>query len=125
MAWYSILPAELESWVVRCFVFLGIFTLLPWLTLLVFDMALYLWRLVTYYIPGVGGRARGRQRPRAPSLNELPDRFGLSASASVNTAKSNTTANVDNVREMDEKENVGTSSPARGGERVLGRRGGR
>ncbi|KAL2854843.1 hypothetical protein BJY01DRAFT_204916 [Aspergillus pseudoustus] len=82
MAWYSLLPAELlyvESWVVRCFFFLGLVTIVPWLALLVFDMALYIWRLVTYNIPWVGGRARGMQRPRAPSLNELPDRFGLTA----------------------------------------------
>ncbi|KAL4795563.1 hypothetical protein BDV19DRAFT_362801 [Aspergillus venezuelensis] len=131
MAWYSILPAELERWVVRCFLFLGVFTVLPWLTLLVFDMALYLWRLVTYYIPGVGGRARGRQRPRAPSLNELPDRFGLSATASVNTPNTNVKSDRTTEREVDrgvdQKENIGgaTSSPARNGERVLRRRGGR
>ncbi|KAL5045645.1 hypothetical protein BDW71DRAFT_76737 [Aspergillus fruticulosus] len=92
MAWYSILPAELiylESWVVRFFLFLGAVTILPWVTLIILDMALYIWRLVTYYTPAVGGRARGMQRPRAPSLNELPDRFGLSATA-----------------EMDDKENV-------------------
>ncbi|KAL4906279.1 hypothetical protein BDW74DRAFT_177295 [Aspergillus multicolor] len=109
MAWYSILPAELiyfESWVVRCFLFLGIMTVLPWVTLLILDMALYAWRLVTYYTPGIGGRARGMQRPRAPSLNELPDRFGLSATA-----------------ETDEKENVSTrSDPDAGG--GLKRRGG-
>ncbi|KAJ0426058.1 hypothetical protein BJY00DRAFT_123845 [Aspergillus carlsbadensis] len=84
MAWYSLLPAELlyvESWVVRCFFFLGLVTICPWLALIIFDMALYTWRLVTYNIPWVGGRARGMQRPRAPSLNELPDRFGLSAAS--------------------------------------------
>ncbi|KAL2814916.1 hypothetical protein BJX63DRAFT_183236 [Aspergillus granulosus] len=84
MAWYSLLPAELlyvESWVVRCFCFLGLITIVPWLALLAFDMALYIWRLVTYNIPWVGGRARGMQRPRAPSLNELPDRFGLTAAS--------------------------------------------
>ncbi|KAL2867095.1 uncharacterized protein BJX67DRAFT_381410 [Aspergillus lucknowensis] len=83
MAWYSILPAELiyiESWVVRCFVVLGLVTIIPWIALIIFDMILYIWRLVAYNIPWVGGRARGMQRPRAPSLNELPDRFGLGVS---------------------------------------------
>ncbi|KAI9374681.1 hypothetical protein BJX61DRAFT_532227 [Aspergillus egyptiacus] len=82
MAWYSILPPELiyvESWVVRCFLFLGLLTIVPWIALLVFDMALYIWRIVTYEVPVVGGRARGMQRPRAPSLNEIPERFGLTA----------------------------------------------
>ncbi|KAL3477584.1 hypothetical protein BJX99DRAFT_226193 [Aspergillus californicus] len=80
MAWYSILPADLvyvESWVVRFFLFLGLITILPWMSLLVFDMVLYIWRLVTYEVPVVGGRARGKQRPRAPSLNEIPERLGL------------------------------------------------
>ncbi|KAL4882848.1 hypothetical protein BJY04DRAFT_216936 [Aspergillus karnatakaensis] len=82
MAWYSLLPAHLvafESWIVRCFIFLGLVMIVPWMALIVFDIALYLWRLATYNIPVVGGRARGRQRPRAPSLNEIPDRLGLSA----------------------------------------------
>ncbi|KAL4785685.1 hypothetical protein BJX76DRAFT_355904 [Aspergillus varians] len=82
MAWYSILPAELiylESWIVRFFLCLGIVTVLPWITLIVFDMGLYIWRLVTYSVATAGGQAGGMQRPRAPSLNELPDRFGLSA----------------------------------------------
>ncbi|KAL2829659.1 hypothetical protein BDW59DRAFT_141756 [Aspergillus cavernicola] len=80
MAWYSILPADLiylESWVVRCFLFLGLVTILPWVALIIFDMALYIWRLVAYEVPVVGGRARGEQRPRAPSLNEIPEMFGL------------------------------------------------
>lgn len=103
MAWYSILPAEfiyLESWVVRFFFFLGVVTILPWVTLIILDMALYTWRLAVYYTPAVGGRARGMQRPRAPSLNELPDRFGLSATS-----------------EMDDKENVMMrADPDAGGE---------
>lgn len=40
--------------------------------------------MILYEIPVVGGRARGAQRPRAPSLNERPDRgrgvFGLRGS---------------------------------------------
>ncbi|BCS22458.1 uncharacterized protein APUU_30683A [Aspergillus puulaauensis] len=82
MAWYSILPSELiyiESWVVRFFLCLGLVTIFPWITLIIFDMVLYTWRLLKYYTQTVGGRAQGMQRPRAPSLNELPDRYGLSA----------------------------------------------
>lgn len=45
----------------------------PWLLLLAYDIALYLWRSATFELPHVGGRARGRQRPRAPSLKERPD----------------------------------------------------
>ena len=33
---------------------------------------LYIVRAATYEIPYIGGRARGRQRPRAPSLAERP-----------------------------------------------------
>ncbi|PTU21389.1 hypothetical protein P175DRAFT_0515537 [Aspergillus ochraceoroseus IBT 24754] len=83
MAWYSLLPADLiyiESWVVRIFILLGILTILPWAVLIVFDFGLYIWRILTYEIPVVGGRARGMQRPRAPSLNELPDRLRLGLS---------------------------------------------
>lgn len=40
--------------------------------LLIYDFLLYLWRSATYELPYVGGRARGRQRPRAPSLKERP-----------------------------------------------------
>ncbi|RAL01705.1 uncharacterized protein BO80DRAFT_405518 [Aspergillus ibericus CBS 121593] len=76
MAWYSLLPADLsyiETWVVRIFIFLGFVCIFPWATLLIFDICLYVWRMVTYEFPVVGGRARGKQRPRAPSLNERPD----------------------------------------------------
>ena len=44
----------------------------PWLMMLVYDILLYIWRSATYELPGVGGRARGRARPRAPSLTERP-----------------------------------------------------
>lgn len=36
-------------------------------------MILYLFRTATYEIPYVGGRARRRPRPRAPSLSERPN----------------------------------------------------
>ena len=35
-------------------------------------MILYLVRTITYEIPFIGGRARGKERPRAPSLKERP-----------------------------------------------------
>ncbi|KAE8401718.1 hypothetical protein BDV37DRAFT_285418 [Aspergillus pseudonomiae] len=52
---------------------LGLITIAPWATLIFFDVALYIWRMLTYELPVIGGRARGRQRPRAPSLNERPN----------------------------------------------------
>lgn len=53
--------------------FLAIVTFGPWIALLVYDIVLYLWRSATFDLPQIGGRARGRQRPRAPSLKERPD----------------------------------------------------
>ena len=44
----------------------------PWAALLAYDLVLYIFRAVTYEIPFVGGRARGKARPRAPSLTERP-----------------------------------------------------
>lgn len=44
----------------------------PWALLIVYDMILYVFRTATYEIPYVGGRARNRPRPRAPSLSERP-----------------------------------------------------
>lgn len=35
-------------------------------------MILYLFRTATYEVPYIGGRARNRPRPRAPSLSERP-----------------------------------------------------
>ncbi|KAJ5808300.1 hypothetical protein N7474_009569 [Penicillium riverlandense] len=58
---------------------LGLITIVPWGVLLVFDAILYLYHLLLYELPVVGGRARGQQRPRAPSFNEGPVRvLGLS-----------------------------------------------
>lgn len=47
-------------------------TIGPWLLFLIYDFLLYLWRSATHEIPYIGGRARGRQRPRAPNLAERP-----------------------------------------------------
>ncbi|KAJ5158610.1 uncharacterized protein N7500_008261 [Penicillium coprophilum] len=88
MAWYSILPPELthlESWVARLFplcydavanlpripqFFLGLITIGPWAFLVLLDATVWIYRLILWEVPYIGGRARGRQRPRAPSLNE-------------------------------------------------------
>lgn len=60
---------------------LGLITIVPWAALILFDVALYLYRMILWELPWIGGRARGEQRPRAPSLNERPDgqrrAFGL------------------------------------------------
>lgn len=55
---------------------LGTLTIGPWLFLILYDVILYLWRAATYEIPVVGGRARGRGKPRAPSLSERGGREG-------------------------------------------------
>jgi hypothetical protein len=47
-------------------------TIGPWLLLIVYDMFLYIFRTAAYEIPVLGGRARNRPRPRAPSLSERP-----------------------------------------------------
>ncbi|KAL1987917.1 hypothetical protein VTN96DRAFT_1901 [Rasamsonia emersonii] len=75
MAWYSLLPPHLtafETWIVRFFILCGFLTIGPWAFLVLFDIVLYIFRLATYEIPIVGGRARGRLWPRAPSLTERP-----------------------------------------------------
>ncbi|MCJ1386644.1 hypothetical protein MMC17_009770 [Xylographa soralifera] len=75
MSWFSILPNSLivlETWIVRLFILLGVLTIGPWAILIIYDLVLYIVRAATYEIPYIGGRARGRQRPRAPSLAERP-----------------------------------------------------
>ncbi|KAH7077705.1 hypothetical protein BKA63DRAFT_564277 [Paraphoma chrysanthemicola] len=64
--------ASVETWITRVFLFLGLITIGPWAALLFYDLVLYIVRAVTYEIPFVGGRARGKARPRAPSLTERP-----------------------------------------------------
>jgi hypothetical protein len=51
---------------------MALFTIGPWALFLVYDVVLYFWRAIAYEVPVVGGRARGRQRPRAPTLTERP-----------------------------------------------------
>jgi hypothetical protein len=93
MSWFSILPASIsfiETWAIRIFVsrlqnpnsvtlpnkifkvVLGALTIGPWLLFIVYDVILYIFRAATYDIPYIGGRARNRPRPRAPSLTERP-----------------------------------------------------
>ncbi|KAF1980750.1 hypothetical protein K402DRAFT_343762 [Aulographum hederae CBS 113979] len=77
MAWFSILPegwSSLETGLIRLFVCIGLGLLMigPWAIVLVYDIVLYIWRSISYEVPFVGGRARGKQRPRAPSLTERP-----------------------------------------------------
>lgn len=62
---------------------LGALAIGPWLLLLVYDLVLYIFRTTTYDIPYVGGRARNRPRPRAPSLSERPSGRPRSFSLSV------------------------------------------
>jgi hypothetical protein len=38
--------------------------------MIIFDAGLYLYRMILWELPWIGGRARGHQRPRAPSLSE-------------------------------------------------------
>lgn len=84
MGLLSILPASfavVETVITRLFLFLGLMAIGPWAALLIYDLILYIVRAVTYEIPIVGGRARGKARPRAPSLTERPSghrrRFSL------------------------------------------------
>jgi hypothetical protein len=63
----------------------GFVVLGPWIIFLVYDLLLYISRAVTYEVPYIGGRARGRQRPIAPCLVEKPNGrprgFSINASA--------------------------------------------
>lgn len=56
----------------------------PWALLIIYDAILYVFRTATYKIPYIGGQARNRPRPRAPSLSERPSgkprRFSLTIS---------------------------------------------
>lgn len=75
MPWFSILPAHLtvvETWLIRFFLLLGVLTIGPWALLIIYDLLLWIFRSILYLIPFVGGRARGKKRPRAPSLSERP-----------------------------------------------------
>lgn len=70
---------------------LGLITIVPWAALILFDAALYLYRMILWELPWIGGRARGERRPRAPSLNERPDgqrrAFGLRGVEEINSGE--------------------------------------
>jgi len=86
MAWTSILPPSIsfvEYWITRFFLLLAALALGPWLLLLIYDAVLYIFRMTTYDIPYIGGRARNRPRPRAPSLSERPSGRARTFSLSV------------------------------------------
>lgn len=51
---------------------MGVIMIGPWAFLLFYDLLLYIARSIQHEIPIVGGRARGKARPRAPSLTERP-----------------------------------------------------
>ncbi|KAG9248736.1 hypothetical protein BJ878DRAFT_309743 [Calycina marina] len=73
MAWFSLLPESIrhiEVWIIKFFLFLAALAIGPWLLLILYDILLFIFRVATYHIPYIGGRARNRPRPRAPSLSE-------------------------------------------------------
>lgn len=75
MSWFSILPESLsflETWAIRMFLLLGTLAIGPWILLLIYDVILFLFRAILYDLPIIGGRARNRPRPRAPSLSKRP-----------------------------------------------------
>ena len=51
-----------------------------------------------YELPVVGGRARGKQRPRAPSLAERPRPRALSIAAGLATGSEDMTVGTDGLR---------------------------
>ena len=65
---------------------LGVCTIGPWALMLVYDLVLYIIRSIAYEIPYFGGRARGKRRPRAPSLAERPNGRPRSFSLNVNAS---------------------------------------
>lgn len=51
---------------------LGIIIIGPWILLLIYDIILFLFRIILWNFPIFGGHARNRPRPRAPSLRNRP-----------------------------------------------------
>ncbi|KAI1616523.1 hypothetical protein EDD37DRAFT_604787 [Exophiala viscosa] len=106
MAWYSILPTQLtflETWIIRGFLLLALINILPWILALVYDFLLYLGRVVRHEVPFFGGRARGENRPRAPSLR-------------ASTAKGRRLSFVDIVTGTTRQQDTGTESRQRAGQ---------
>jgi hypothetical protein len=95
--------------------FFGLVMIGPWAALVVYDLVLYVFRAVTYEIPVVGGRARGKARPRAPSLTERPNghrrRFSLARpKEDVASSTSTATADTSDIRAPYTREEEGTGS---------------
>ncbi|KAF2644838.1 hypothetical protein P280DRAFT_390423 [Massarina eburnea CBS 473.64] len=118
MGLLSILPEEyafVETWVGRFFFIFGVITIGPWVFLMIYDFLLYLVRAATYEIPFVGGRARGKARPRAPSLTERPSghrrKFSLArlanSQASTNSSRNLKTDAADSRSRNIQEENDG------------------
>lgn len=84
---------------------LFLITIGPWLIFLAYDILLYLFRTVTYEIPYIGGRARGKERPRAPSLRERPSGDPRVIGIGVPGATYVEGEDVSNERRHDEEEN--------------------
>ncbi|CAG8976246.1 hypothetical protein HYALB_00009419 [Hymenoscyphus albidus] len=120
MTWSSILPESflfIEIWAVRIFLLLGFIAIGPWILLIVYDVLLYIFRTATYEIPYVGGRARNRPRPRAPSLSERPSgtrrRFSLTLPGAQAHTISDVADAVDGVKQrMQRPGNQRTNSNA-------------
>jgi len=78
----------------------------PWIALLIYDALLFLIRIVTYEIPVVGGRARNRPRPRAPSLSERPSGRPRTFSLTLPGTTSSTEAKADTVDEVKKRMDI-------------------
>ncbi|MCJ1371486.1 hypothetical protein MMC20_002703 [Loxospora ochrophaea] len=101
----------IETWIIRIFLLLGILTIGPWALFLIYDLLLYLFRTAAYEVPYFGGRAKGRKRPRAPSLTERPDgRTRRTFSISGAAVTGNETEDSD--RSAARRKHNGTANPA-------------
>jgi hypothetical protein len=100
---------------VRIFILLGIITIIPWAVLIAFDASLWLYRMIIWEFPWIGGRARGQQRPRAPSINERLEESRRSLRlGSVEVDESERGRSRDGSRDRTaEKENVAPATDAR------------
>ncbi|PSN66831.1 hypothetical protein BS50DRAFT_634298 [Corynespora cassiicola Philippines] len=114
MGLLSILPenfAGVETWITRLFLVLGAISIGPWAALLFYDLVLYVFRSITHDIPYVGGRARGKARPRAPSLTERPSghrrRFSLARRSDQKAQSSGQNADTADPRWRHIKEETG------------------
>ncbi|KAL2046357.1 hypothetical protein N7G274_001804 [Stereocaulon virgatum] len=105
MPWFSILPSYLtivETWIIRFFLLLAIIIIGPWVAFLIYDIILYTVRALAYEIPYYGGRARGRRRPRAPSLVERPN--GRKRTFSISGGSGNGSASDDKAKMVKRRE---------------------